>query len=85
MASLREDRDVRQFLLDLVSTYLNRESQYARFDLLHCPVVESDLEGKKLITAINELVKVPVTVSTDILGAYLTESEQKEDKEEASR
>ena len=85
MASLREDRDLRQFLLELVSTYLNRESQYARIDLLHCPVLETDPEGKQLIGTLKELVKVPVTISGDILGAYLTESEQKEDKEETSR
>ena len=75
MASLREDRDVRHFLLDLVSNYLNRESQWARIDLLHCPVLESDAEGKQLITALKELVKVPVTISNDILGAFLTDPE----------
>lgn len=85
MESLREDRDVKQFLLELVSTYLNQESQYARIDLLHCPVVESDSQGKQLITAMKELVNVPVTTSNEILGAYLTESGQREGKEEASR
>ena len=72
-ASLREDRDVRQFLSDLVSNYLNRESQYARIDLLHCPVLESNAEGRDLITAFKDLVKVPVTISSDILGAFLTD------------
>lgn len=85
VVSLREDRDVRQFLLDLISLYLNRESQYARIDLLHCPVLESDTEGKQLVLALKELVKVPVTISSDISGAYLTESEQRGDKEETSR
>ena len=83
--SLREDRDVRQFLLDLVSQYLNRESQYARIDLLQCPVLESNVEGKQLVSALGDLVKVPVTISSDISGAYLTESEQRGDKEETSR
>lgn len=82
MASLREDRDVRQFLMDLVSLYLNKESQYARIDLLHCPVLESDPDGKQLLAAMRELVKVPVTISSDISGAYLAEGEQREGKEE---
>ena len=83
MASLREDRDIKQFLMDLVSMYLNKDSQYARIDLLHCPIEQSDTE---LILLMKELVKVPVTVSSDILGAYLTESEPKGNrKEETSR
>ena len=85
VASLREDRDIKQFLLDLVSSYLNKDSQYARIDLLHCPVQESDPEGRQLISAMKDLVKVPVTISSDILGAYLTESERREDKDETSR
>lgn len=85
VASLREDRDIKQFLMDLVSSYLYKESQYARIDLLHSPVLETDKEGKQIISAMKDLVKVPVTVSSDILGAYLTESERREDKEETSR
>ena len=84
VASLREDREIKDFLLHLVSTFLNKDSQYARIDILHCPVGQSQ-EGEKLIQSMKDLLKVPVTFSSDILGMYVSEGEQSGLHDEGTR
>lgn len=73
-SSLREDREVREFLQQLVGTYLHSESRYARLDLLLCPLAGT-LAGDKLLDKLKALVGVPVFLSADILGACISEAE----------
>ena len=71
--TLREDRELKDFLMNLVSMFLDRESSYSRIDLLQCPVAQS-IEGENLLRQMKELLKVPVFASSDILGACISES-----------
>ena len=73
--SLREDPEIREFLLNLVSSFMNRGSRYARIDLLMCPVAANH-KGAELIQQMKELLRVPVFASNDILGDCILEEEE---------
>ncbi len=72
--SVREDSEVRDFLKQLVGSYLYSGSRYARVDLLLCPLANS-LAGDLLISKLKLLVGVPVFASADILGTCISEAE----------
>ncbi len=62
LTSILEDKELREFFTDLVSTYLHNESDLARIDILNCPV-ETNADGKQLIQTISKLIGVPVYTS----------------------
>jgi NIMA (never in mitosis gene a)-related kinase len=66
-ASLKEDRNLQHFFQDLVSSFLHVSGELARLDILNCPV-EQNSEGKQLISALKDIVNVPVSSSDDIYG-----------------
>ncbi len=70
--TLREDRELKEFFLSLVSMFLDPDSSYSRIDLLQCPVAGSR-EGEALLVQMRKLLRVPVFASSDILGDYITE------------
>ena len=72
MDTLREDSEVRSFFQQLVSTYLNPESQYSRVDLLSNPVGQSP-QGVQLLDKLKQVLGIPVFASHDIFGAFLSE------------
>ncbi len=71
--TLREDSELQSFFRNLVSTYLNIESQYVRIDLLLNPVGQN-APGIQLLGKLKECLGLPVFASHDILGACLSES-----------
>lgn len=73
METLREDNELQSFFENLVATYLNPRSQYARVDLLLNPVAQNSA-GKQLLDKLKDTLGVPVHASHDILGACLSES-----------
>ncbi|CAI8018778.1 Serine/threonine-protein kinase Nek8 [Geodia barretti] len=72
-ASFREDEELRKFFETLVSSYLHSHSQYARIDILNCPVAQNQ-EGEQLISDMESLLGVPVFAYSDIQGAQITEA-----------
>ena len=73
--TLREDRELKEFFLSLMSSFLERDSRYTRIDLLLCPVAQIPA-GERLLQQMRELLGVPVFASSDILGACISESGQ---------
>lgn len=82
METLREDPELQSFFKQLVSTFMNPESQYARIDLLLNPVDQGG-QGTQLLKRLKELLAVPVFASNDILGACLSEDSGQEGKRSA--
>lgn len=72
--SITEDHEVRDFLVQLVSRHLNRESRYARFDLLLCPLAGTP-PGEQLLKKLRPLLAIPVFMSADVLGPCISEAE----------
>lgn len=62
LASLTEDKELRDFFTELVSTYLHTPSDLARIDILNSPV-EGNADGKQLVQTLSRLVGVPVYTS----------------------
>lgn len=62
LASITEDKELKDFFKELVSTYLHRDSDLARIDILNCPV-EDDPDGKQMIQTLSKQVGVPVYTS----------------------
>ena len=62
LASIKEDKELKEFFTDLVSMYLHSESDLARIDILNCPV-ENNPDGKQLIQTLSKLVGIPVYTS----------------------
>lgn len=69
-----EDSEVREFLKQLVGSYLHSESRYARLDLLLCPLAGTSA-GDQLLGKLKALCGIPVFASADILGPCISEAE----------
>ena len=72
--SVGEDSEVRDFLKQLVGCCLNKESRYARLDLLLCPLAAT-AAGDQLIQKMTTLLGVPVFASANILGTPTSAAE----------
>ena len=74
-SSMREDKELRDFLQELVGQFLYRNSHYTRLDFLLCPVATSTT-GQRLLVQVKELVGVPVHAASDVLGACISETHE---------
>ena len=67
MQKLREDEELRDFLVKLTERYLDQESPLSRVDLLQTSLVQND-DGVKALQELRSLMKVSCLVSFEIVG-----------------
>ena len=67
MQKLREDEELRDFLVKLTERYLDQESPLSRVDLLQTSLVQND-DGVKALQELRSLMKVSCLIILRLLA-----------------